>query len=83
MYNGKYSTLTDYLTRQIAAKNKSLTLAEIEDILRFKLPTSAYKYSAWWANEEDGNHSHARSWRSAGWKTADVVLGKRVTFIKE
>lgn len=83
MYNGKYSTLTDYLTRQAEASTKTLLFTEIEDILHFKLPASAYNYSAWWANEQDGNHSHARSWLSAGWKTSDVELGRKITFIKQ
>jgi hypothetical protein len=61
---------------------KTISFAEIEELLRFKLPVSAYKYNAWWANEQNGNHSHARSWLSVGWKTSDVELGKKVTFYK-
>ncbi|MFP7296989.1 hypothetical protein [Neobacillus niacini] len=55
---------------------------EIEEILTFKLPASAYKYSAWWANETEGTHTHARSWLMAGWKTTEVKPGNKVTLIK-
>jgi hypothetical protein len=56
---------------------------EIEEILMFKLPASAYKYSAWWPNESAGTHTHALSWLMAGWKTTEVKTGSQVTFISK
>lgn len=79
----KYTPIANYLNRQIEQRCITLTFNEIEDILSFTLPSSAYKYNAWWANENDGNHTHARSWLSAGWRTKNVEIGKKVTFIKE
>ena len=59
-----------------------LSFAEIEKILGFKLPKSAYAYEAWWSNNETG-HSHARAWLSVGWRTEDVDLaGRKVTFTR-
>ncbi len=59
-----------------------LRFDEIETILGFKLPNSAYEYEAWWSNNETG-HSHARVWLSAGWQTEDVdIAGRKVTFAR-
>jgi hypothetical protein len=83
MYNGKYLKLYNYLFQK--GKDNShhtMTFSEIEEVLQFKLPNSSYKYPAWWANESEGNHTHALSWINAGWKTNNVKLGKSVTFIK-
>jgi len=42
-----------------------MTFLEIERILGFALPESAYIHSAWWAN---GGHSQAYAWLNAGYK---------------
>lgn len=55
--------------------------SEIERILGFQLPASAYRYPAWWSNSQ-GSHVQAYSWLSAGFETADVDLEKKkVSFI--
>jgi hypothetical protein len=83
MYTGKYERLYQTLTRMNKyVSRRTLSMNEIEEILEFKLPVSAYKYSAWWANELEDTHTHARSWLKAGWKTAEVKPGKMVTFMK-
>ncbi|MEH7505815.1 hypothetical protein V7152_28325 [Neobacillus drentensis] len=83
MYKGKYERLYQSLNKMDKEVSKlTLSFDEIEELLQFKLPTSAYKYSAWWANETEGTHSHSRSWLLSGWKTSDVKLGEKVTFIK-
>ncbi|WP_419887586.1 DUF7662 domain-containing protein [Neobacillus niacini] len=83
MYKGKYERLYQSLSKKEKdVSSLTLSMNEMEDILEFKLPASAYKYSAWWANESQGTHSHARSWLMAGWKTAEVKPGNKVTFIK-
>jgi hypothetical protein len=57
-----------------------LSFAEIERVLGFKLPKSAYEYEAWWSNNPTG-HSHSRAWIEAGWRTEAVDLsGRKVTF---
>jgi hypothetical protein len=57
-----------------------MSFGEIEDILGFKLPSSAYEYEAWWSNNATG-HSHARAWLKSGWHTEELDLARRkVTF---
>jgi hypothetical protein len=52
---------------------------EIEAILGFRLPPSARKHQAWWAN--DPHHVHASAWLDGGWQTRDLDLGsQRITF---
>ncbi|MFB3164539.1 hypothetical protein ABLO26_24565 [Neobacillus sp. 179-J 1A1 HS] len=83
MYTGKYERLFQSLNlREKDVSRLTLSINEIEEILEFKLPASAYKYSAWWANESEGTHTHALAWLMAGWKTAEVIPGSKVTFIK-
>ncbi|WP_353227949.1 hypothetical protein [Novosphingobium sp.] len=70
---GKYDPLRRYLeTRDDDSWEASL--ADVESVLGFALPNSAYTYYAWWANETSGSHSHAKSWQEAGWHTRDVNL---------
>jgi hypothetical protein len=75
----KYESLPQFLASADGA-TKRLSFAEIERILGFKLPKSAYEHEAWWSNNATG-HSHARAWLQAGWRTQDVDLAARkVTF---
>lgn len=80
---GKYNLLAKYLS--VCNKEEvTLNMKEIEVIIGDDLPSSAYNYSAWWANEvkSKSRHSHAKSWMSEGYRTKDVKLGERVTFVK-
>lgn len=75
----KYEPLPQFL-RRLRAPLQRLSFREIERILGFKLPPSAYEYEAWWSNNASG-HSHARAWLDAGWQTEEVDLTDRqVTF---
>lgn len=77
---GKYDLLAKYLS--VCNKEEiTLNMKEIEFIIGNNLPSSAYKYSAWWANEVK-SHSHAKSWIFEGYKTIEVKPGEKVTFIK-
>ena len=81
-YQGKYGRLSEYLS-SLTSQEWRTSFAEIESILGFRLPASARRYSAWWANErcENGTHSHARAWMNAGWETARVNLaGETLVF---
>jgi hypothetical protein len=72
----RYQPLADFL----AAKKEPLwdaSFADIEACLGFRLPNSAYKYPAWWANQTGAGHSQTRGWRSVGWKTGEVDVSKR------
>lgn len=62
-------------------KNDEITLSysELEEIISAKLPASAYKHSAWWAN---GSHIQSESWLTADYKVTNVELGEKVTFEK-
>ena len=56
-----------------------MSFEQIERILGFKLPKSAYEYETWWSGR-----SHARVWLSAGWRTQDVNLAvHKVTFRRQ
>jgi hypothetical protein len=75
----KYEALPQFL-RSAHGSIKRLGFAEIERVLGFKLPKSAYEHEAWWSNNATG-HSHARAWMNAGWRTQDLDLaGRKVTF---
>jgi len=51
-----------------------MSFADVERILGRKLPNSARRYAAWWANERSGTHAHAHSWLDAGWHTRRVDI---------
>ena len=69
---GKYDGLTAYL-ESLDANYLNLSFRQIERIIGAKLPASARKYQAWWAN--DPSHVEAKAWLSAGWKTESVNVG--------
>ena len=75
----KYELLPQFLMRSERMVHR-LSFSEIERILGFRLPQSAYQYEAWWSNNATG-HSHARTWLKLGWRTEEVDLsGRKVTF---
>lgn len=75
----KYEALPQFLARADRAVRR-MSFKEIEGILGFKLPKSAYEHEAWWSNNATG-HSHARAWLELGWRTEAVDLaGRKVTF---
>jgi hypothetical protein len=47
---------------------------EVEQILGFPLPPSAYRHSAWWANQHGKGHSQVAGWTGAGWRKRRVDL---------
>jgi hypothetical protein len=72
----KYYPLQKYLENSSETK-KTLKYSEIEEMLGFELPNSAYEYGAWWSN---GSHTQANAWLNAGWLVFDVCLGNSITF---
>jgi hypothetical protein len=70
---GKYTPLQDYL-EGLPSNQAEVTLSfeGTERILGDKLPRSAHDHRAWWANEQDGMHTHAHAWMDAGWKVESV-----------
>ncbi len=71
---GKYDALYDFLERiPPDVGERTLTFDEMEKILGFKLPKSAYAYRQWWANSTSPHrHPHAQSWLAAGWRVEAV-----------
>lgn len=79
----RYQPLADFLASQ-KANEWMATFADIEERLGFRLPASAYKYPAWWANQSNGGHSQTRGWRSVGWRTSALDLASKcVRFERE
>lgn len=77
----KYEPLARYLNG-LESDSWDAKLLDIERVLGFELPKSAYTYPAWWSNQ-DGHHSQTRGWRDAGWETCNVNLpGKRIRFVR-
>lgn len=79
-----YDSLYSYFSKR-TEEVVSLTFEEIEKILGFELPPSAYKYPAWWSNASKGDHSHSHSWQDAGYKAkgySSSIHRKKMTFIK-
>jgi hypothetical protein len=75
----KYEPLPQFLT-SVGGTAHRMSFSEIERILGFKLPKSAYQHEAWWSNNATG-HSHAYAWLKFGWRTEAVdLVGCKVTF---
>ncbi len=77
---GAYSPLRHFLEAQ---EESYLTLSfdDVATIIGRPLPASAYGHNAWWANNLD--HTHARAWMDAGWRTEDLSLtAERVSFVR-
>lgn len=78
---GKYEPLERFLNGRREARWR-VSFGELESLLGFPLPQSAFKYPAWWSNDETG-HSHAKAWVGAGWRTEEVDLaGRKLTFAR-
>lgn len=74
---GKYEPLGKFLRSQ-QLERITLSFAEIERILKAKLPASKM-HRAWWSNNPD-NNVMTREWLEAGYETeaVDVNAGKLV-----
>jgi hypothetical protein len=78
----KYIKLSSYLT-STDGEQVTLTFADIEKIVGFSLPKSAYTYPAWWSNQASPGHSQSSAWQSVGWRTGEVNLSvERVSFFR-
>lgn len=74
---GKYAPLLQFLQRQ-TSKQIMMTYAEVESILGFRLPNSAYTYTMWWNPK---GHPHCQAWLQAGYNVADVSEAIRTQII--
>lgn len=73
----KYKPLQAHLERR-AGRAEMLTFEDIEAIIGKALPRSAQAHRAFWANDNEGYHSHARSWMGAGYRVAYVDREEKV-----
>ena len=77
-WRSKYEPLQKYLKSE-NRKHIVMTFQEVEEVLGFKLPDSAYKYMAWW--DESSQHTQAYSWTGAGYRSKPSLKEKKVEFI--
>lgn len=76
----KYRALAEYLYERWE-KKITLTYEELEDILEFKLPPTAYNIpKSYWANTL--THTYAKSWLLVGYKARVDAKALKVTFEK-
>ena len=77
----KYAPLEIFLRETEAKKQEvKLSFAQIESIIKSKLPASANEMS-WWEHATEGNHRNTRAWANAGWRVGQVHLqGRWVRF---
>ena len=73
---GKYDPLREYLAGQ-PERRVELSFEGLEGVIVAKLPCSAYRHRAFWANNRRG-HVHASAWLDAGWKVRVVDLTRRI-----
>jgi hypothetical protein len=77
---GKYEALRHELAGRGTVVDMSFT--EVADLVG-GLPSSAYKYPAWWSNEVGGSHVQAHAWMGAGFRVDHLdLLGRRVRFTR-
>lgn len=70
----RYRFLTDYLCKSLQSSVK-LSFEDLEEIIKFKLPTSAFEHRAFWANTK--SHSIARSWLCVNYRVVEVNMSER------
>ena len=75
---GKYAPLEEFLATQ-EESTVLLTYGQMEELLGFSLPNSAYKHRAWWSNGKKGG---SKFWLRVGWLVDTVLLNEKVTFRK-
>ena len=77
----KYQPLAAYLADQ-PGPTAMLTFAQIEALLGFPLPPTAYTQHSWWSGAV-GGHAQVRAWQAAGWRVEQVrVRARTVTFAR-
>ncbi len=75
----KYQPLQDYL-RGSSQNEIILTFKEIEDIINYTLPKSAWTKKAWWSNRTKGAWQ-SLAWMEIGYRVENLDLEKEtVTF---
>lgn len=68
-----YQNLIEFLNNQVDVFVK-ITYSQMEELLEKKLPSSAYKYQAYFSN--DKTHHISRVWLELGYKKIELALGE-------
>jgi len=69
---GKYDDFGKYLKRQ-KRRRIPMSFKEIERVLGFSLPKSAYVHREWWSNHPS-NNPLTQVWLDAGYETEQVDM---------
>jgi hypothetical protein len=76
----KYQPLETYLAAR-SGTIYNITFGDIEEVLSAPLPPSARKHQAWWSNEINGSHVHAKAWMNTGFRSENLnIEANTVTF---
>ena len=62
-----------------------MSFEDINDLLPGGLPPSAYRYDAWWNNEDDPSSTHSQSrlgWMAAGYQVVADRTSRRAIFTR-
>jgi hypothetical protein len=82
MGESKYAPLQKYLANKSTGLWKA-TFSDVEKVLGFKLPRSAYTYPAWWGNHVHGSR-HSKAWMEIDWEVRHLDIPARtVSFHKK
>lgn len=76
-HTGKYRPLWQWLSSR-TTQREEVSFAELEAILGFPLPPSAYEYQAHWSGY--GGSAVARAIADAGWRARPNLAARRVVF---
>jgi len=77
---GKYDALGAYLRQQFGDE-VPMSFAEIERLIGFALPPSAYRHRPWWSNNAS-NSVMTKVWLDAGFRTAQVDMEAKTLVFK-
>lgn len=79
---GRYDPLGEFL-RLRKEPVWGASFADVEQIVGFRLPASARKHPAWWANEtEPKTHVHKHVLRDAGWRVDTCNLARETVVFR-
>ncbi|KYK44296.1 hypothetical protein A1D31_36735 [Bradyrhizobium liaoningense] len=76
-----YDPLRDMLITN-TSRSVKMAFIDIEKLIGRSLPSSAYEYDAWWANEDPEltTHSQSKAWTIAGYHAEPSLAQRTVTF---
>jgi CBS domain-containing protein len=78
---GKYAALNAWLAEQSTYASPgtliTVSMGDIEPLIKDSLPKSAREHRSWWANEPSSGRQ-SLAWMSAGWKVEDVDFNNGV-----